>query len=139
MILPEDEEERQNREDKILQSNDECTESNREEAKATTTLECHDNKKYCNNRQCTNNVYNLYLAIVVQVVFCVFLVCWIIVLGEYWSLHTGLDGTRYYLDDETYNDDSEYWSFLRYEYRNWFNKRIHKNRKIRIQENKNIG
>lgn len=49
MILPEYEKECQNREYKILQCDDECTDSHREEAKTATILECHDNEKNRNN------------------------------------------------------------------------------------------
>lgn len=87
MILPEHEEERKNREDKVFQCDDERTESDCEETKATPTLECHDNKKYCNHRECTDNIDDLYLAVVVQIVFCMFLIGGVIVLREHRVLH----------------------------------------------------
>jgi hypothetical protein len=49
MILPENEEECQNREDKILQRNDKRTKSHREEAKTTPRLESYDNENNRNN------------------------------------------------------------------------------------------
>lgn len=49
MILPEYEKECQNREDKILERDDKCTESHREKAKATPRLKSYDNENNRNN------------------------------------------------------------------------------------------
>jgi hypothetical protein len=100
MVLPEDKKECQNRENKILQRNNQCTESDGEEVHTITRLERDDDEDDRHDRECTYYIYTLHLTIVAQVELRMFLIGRVIIFREYRCLHTRLDTARDDLDTD---------------------------------------